>query len=61
LESVFTDQNYLFNEIRQSRISMEQSVVQGGNSYARQRVSSYFSVLGALSEALGGIEILRWV
>ncbi|MBQ6622903.1 MAG: insulinase family protein [Mogibacterium sp.] len=61
MESQFTDREYLYNELRQGRISMEQSIIGGGNSYARQRVAARFSVLGALTEALMGIDLLRWM
>ena len=60
-ESRFDDTGYILNEIKQARIGLEQSIIAGGNSYARQRVVAGTTVLGALTEAVYGIDMLRFV
>lgn len=58
--SRFDDRQYIFNMLRQKRIALEQAVIAGGNSYAAMRVFAQCSARGAVTEAIGGIAMLRW-
>lgn len=59
--SVLTDSSFVYNILRQYRISFEQSVAMRGNSYASMRVFAPTSVKGTLDEQLSGITMLRWL
>jgi Zn-dependent M16 (insulinase) family peptidase len=59
--SSFADQNFLLHFLRQNRMSLEQSVTMSGNSFAAMRVGGSLSPRGALSEAMQGIQYLRWL
>ena len=57
--SVFTDEAYILNMIRQDRINTEQGIMMSGNSYAARHASAALSPAGAMNEAMLGIGFTR--
>ena len=57
--SLFTDEAYILNLLRQNRIGMEQTIMMRGNSFAARHASAALSPTGAMSEALLGLGLLR--
>ena len=57
--SLFRDKDYIFNLLRQNRISLEQSIMAVGNRYAAMRAGAAFSAHNALREQMDGISFLR--
>lgn len=59
--SRFDDKGYICNILRQQRIWLEQSVISRGDSYAARHTLASFSAKGAVSEAMDGIDMLRFL
>ena len=57
--SVFTDEAYILNILRQGRIGTEQGIMMGGNAYAARHAGAALTPTGAMNEALQGIGFLR--
>ena len=57
----FTNQNDIFNLLRQSRMGMEQRVIAGGNAFGAVRTAAAVSARGAVHERMQGITQLRWL
>ena len=57
--SSFSDQPFLLNLVRQSRIGLEQRMMQRGNAYAAMHAAAGQSVAGAMREAAQGVGLLR--
>ena len=57
--SLFTDEAYILNLIRQNRIGMEQAIMMQGNAYAARHASAALSPVGAMSEHFQGMSLLR--
>lgn len=52
---------FIYNILRQARIGLEQSVTMRGNSFASRRALAMFTAKDAVSEAMSGIEMLRYL
>ncbi|MBQ9545277.1 MAG: insulinase family protein, partial [Clostridia bacterium] len=61
LNSKFDDKNFIFNLLHQARMGTERSVSASGNAVAAKRAAASFSAKYALNEAVGGLEMLRWM
>ncbi len=59
--SDLSDVNFVYNILRQYRMSMEQSVTMRGNSFAAMRAASGSSARGVVEEAMHGITMLRYL
>lgn len=59
--SDFSDTNFVYNILRQSRLQMEQSIAMRGDSFALIRAASSKSAMGAVTEAIAGISMLRYL
>ena len=57
--SVYTDTDFIYNILRQSRIAMEQRIAMRGDSYATMRANAASSAKGVVIEATQGISLLR--
>ena len=57
----FTNLNDMFNILRQTRMSLEQRVISGGNAFAAMRTAASVSARSAVNERLLGITSLRWL
>ncbi len=57
----FEDHEMMFHLLRQYRLTLEQKIMSKGNTYAARRVQSSCSAVGAVREALEGIDLLRWL
>ena len=57
--SVFTDEAYILNLVRQDRINTEQGIMMRGNAYAARHAAAALSPAGAMNEALQGIAFTR--
>ena len=57
--TLFKDEKYILNLLRQQRIETEQSAMMGGNAFAARRASASLSEAGAVREALQGVSRLR--
>lgn len=61
LHSKFDDVPYIYNFIRQTKIGLEQSVTMRGNSFASRHALASHNVRYSISEAMDGIDFLRYV
>ncbi len=59
--SRFDDTTTIYNVLRQIRLNTEQAVAVRGNGYGTRRVLASFTAKDAISEAVGGIEMLRYL
>ena len=59
--SDFSDTAFVYNILRQNRLSMEQQIAMRGDSIALIRAASSKSAMGALTEATQGISMLRYL
>ena len=57
--TLFKDEKYILNLLRQQRIESEQSIMMGGNSMAVRRADAMLCENGAVREAMQGISKLR--
>lgn len=57
--SLFTDEAYILNLVRQRRIGMEQEIMMSGSSFAARHALSSLSPAYAMTEALQGLGMLR--
>ena len=57
----FTNLNDMFNILRQTRMSVEQRVIGGGNAFAAMRTAASVSARNAVNERMLGITSLRWL
>lgn len=56
----FSNEALLRQRLQQSVTALEQRILMSGNAYASQRASAGRSVKGRLTEAMQGIDYLRW-
>ena len=59
--SSFEDGRFIYNMLRQSKLTLEQYMMMAGNYFGFKRVSASFSAKGAVNEAMSGISFLRWL
>ena len=57
--SLFRDEAYLLNLLRQNRIGLEQRIMMRGNTYAALHAAAGLTVHGAMAEATQGVALLR--
>lgn len=57
--SLFTDEAYILNLLRQGRIGMEQTIMMRGNAYAARHAAAALSPVGAMNECFQGMGLLR--
>ena len=61
LKSKFDDKTFIYNLLHQARMGSERNVSGAGSSVAAKRAAAAFSAKGAVNEAVGGLEKLRWL
>lgn len=57
----FDDRGYIYNLLRQARMGSERQISTAGNRVAALRASASLSAKGAALEAIGGVDMLRWL
>jgi len=60
-ETVFEDEDDIFNLLRQAKTGMYSHIIMSGHAVSRSRVLAQFKQVNAMDEAIGGFEFYKWL